>query len=113
MVAKKNLPKLEAVKHDGEKIPLDLLPVEALWEIGKVLQYGATKYSAQNWRNGFKWTRLYGAILRHLFAWATGDGIDEETGLSHLAHAGCGILFLITHEKLNLGVDDRWINEAK
>lgn len=61
-----------------------------------------------NWAKGFTWSRLIGAALRHLFAFARGEDRDPESGLSHLAHAGCCILFLITHERCKLGTDDRF-----
>lgn len=98
----------KGIKFDSEKIPLNLLPTEALWEVGKVLALGRNKYDAYNWKNGMSWSRLYGAILRHLFAWMEREDKDPESGLSHLAHCACNILFLIVYEKLQLGEDDRW-----
>ena len=95
------------VKHDAEKVRAGLLPAEALLEIAKVLTFGAKKYSAHNWRKGTQWSRYYDATLRHLLAWSAREKADPETGLSHLAHAGCCILFLLTHELLELGEDDR------
>lgn len=98
-----------AVKHDSDKAARpELLPPEALMEISKVLAFGAKKYAEHNWRRGFAWTRLLGATLRHLFAWAGGEDRDTETGLSHLAHAGCCILFLLTLELTGTGQDDRY-----
>jgi hypothetical protein len=96
------------IKYDGEKPRLDLLPTEALEEIAKVLTFGAKKYNDNNWRAGFKWTRVLGALLRHLFAWSRGEDLDPETGLSHMAHAGCNVLFLLTFVLTESGVDDRW-----
>lgn len=93
-------------KHDTGKVPLNLLPFEALEEVGKALAYGANKYSAHNWRSGFEWSRLAGALLRHVFAWMRGERKDPESGLSHLAHAACMLLFLLTHELLKMGKDD-------
>lgn len=95
-------------KHDGEKVRLELLPTRALEEIGKVLTFGAKKYDAWNWAKGFAWSRLIGATFRHLFAFARGEDKDPETGLSHLAHAGCCILFLLEHFLGGLGTDDRF-----
>lgn len=40
----------DGIKYDGEKLRYDLLPVEALEQITKVLTYGAKKYSDNNWR---------------------------------------------------------------
>ena len=97
------------VKHDAGKPALHLLPVEALEEIAQVLSYGEKKYNSWNWAQGFKWSRLYGATLRHLYAHMRGENKDPETGLSHLAHVGCNILFLLYHEMHKIGVDDRHV----
>lgn len=96
-----------ALKFDAGKAPLELLPAPALEAIAEVLAFGALKYHSWNWARGFAWSRLIGAALRHLFAFARGEDRDPESGLSHLAHAGCCILFLITHERCKLGTDDR------
>lgn len=100
----------QAIKYDSEKIRVELLPYNALLEIAKVMTIGATKYGDNNWRKGMLWSRLYGACLRHLIAWYEGQDKDEETGLLHLAHAGCCILFLITYQLLGLGTDNRIVN---
>ena len=97
-----------ATKHDQDKVPVELVPTEAIEAIAEVLAFGAQKYSANNWRSGFKWSRLFGACLRHIYAHMRGQNIDPESGLSHLAHAGCCIMFLITHETNKLGEDDRY-----
>lgn len=103
---------MEATKHDNEKNRLDLLPVESLEEIAKVLTFGAKKYADWNWAKGFKWSRLIGASMRHLFAFARGEDKDPESGLSHLAHLGCCVLFLIYHEKHHKNLDDRHKGET-
>lgn len=99
---------LAGIKDDSAKASRpELLPPEALEEISKVLAFGAKKYAENNWRGGFKWTRVLGATFRHLYAWARGIDKDPETGLSHLAHAGCNVLFLLTFEVTKTGQDDR------
>lgn len=100
----------KALKLDSDKVPLELLPFESLIEVGKVLAFGAQKYGRYNWRQGMEWTRLVGAILRHLSAWMLGEDKDPESGLSHLAHAGCGILFLLAYELKTIGTDDRCVS---
>ncbi len=95
-------------KHDEGKPLLALLPVEALVEVGKVMTFGAKKYTAHNWRGGFAYTRVASAALRHLFARISGKDVDEESGLSHLAHAVCCVLFLLTFQLTNTGTDDRY-----
>lgn len=100
-----------AVRDDADKRDWSLMPWEAVEEINKVLEFGAKKYSSQNWRNGsgFSWTRVLSSLMRHTFAWARGEDLDKESGLSHLAHMGCNVLFLIYYNKYNAryNKDDR------
>ena len=96
-----------AMKYDGEKVRLDLLPADPIIDIGKVLTYGAKKYSERNWEKGLAWSRCYGAALRHLLAWHKGETNDPETGLNHLAHAACEILFLLEFTRTHPELDDR------
>jgi hypothetical protein len=76
-----------------------------------VLEFGAKKYDPWNWKGGFKWARVASAVLRHIFSWLGGEDKDPETGLSHLSHASCGLMFLIDFEVNKLGEDDRWKNK--
>lgn len=96
----------EGIKHDDGKLPLDLLPIEALEEVSRVLRHGAAKYGVHNWRKGMAWSRLIAAALRHIFAWVRGERIDKESGESHLAHACCALLFLLSYEQWGIGNDD-------
>lgn len=100
--------KEEALKADSAKPRMDLLPFEALEEIAKVLAFGAEKYEAHNWRKGMKWSRVIAALLRHVSAFVKGEDRDPESGLSHLAHAGCCILFLLSYSLTSSGTDDRY-----
>jgi len=99
--------KLEGRKDDTGKLPWHLLPGDALEEIVKVLQFGANKYAERNWEAGMKWSRPFAALMRHMWAWWKGEQLDKETGLSHLAHAGCCILFLLAYSVRNKQGDDR------
>jgi len=54
----------------------------------------AAKYAPHNWEKGIDYSRVYGALLRHMMAWWGGEDTDPETGLSHLHHAACCIMFL-------------------
>lgn len=97
----------EAIKFDTDKIRVDLLPICPLMRTAKVLTFGAKKYSERNWELGFDWSRPYGALLRHMFAWWGGEDKDPETGLSHLDHAACCIMFLQEFEEKGIGNDNR------
>lgn len=89
----------QEIKKDIGKNMLALIPPEAILAIGKVLTFGCEKYSADSWREGMNYSRVYSAIQRHLNAfWGEGSDTDEESGLSHLSHAFCGLAFLLAYE---------------
>lgn len=91
---RKHLP--EGRKDDTAKPRWDLLPMDAVAPIVDVLTYGAKKYAPDNWRRvPDSRARYYAAALRHLTAWWLGEEIDPESGLRHLAHVGCCVLFLL------------------
>ncbi len=92
------------------KTRFDLVPFAALEEIADVLTYGADKYSANNWCRGTPWSRYFSALCRHIFAWWRGENTDPETGLSHLAHAGCCLIFLMEYQRNRWGEDDRFVS---
>lgn len=100
---------VEGVKYDTGKLPWDLLPWKAVESIVEILHFGATvkKYGPRNWESGFNYGRVYSALIRHLTAWWEGEDLDPESGKSHLAHAGCNILFLLTFTQRGTGTDDR------
>lgn len=89
---------MEGRKFDSEKPELYLLPPKALLEIGKVLSFGASKYAPDNWKKVPNLENRYtSAALRHILADMAGEVQDSETGLDHLAHAMCCLLFILEH----------------
>lgn len=88
---------MEGMKFDQDKPRYELLPVGPIEETVKVLTAGAKKYEAWNWKKvvAEKPERYYAAALRHIFAWWRGETQDPETGLHHLAHAMCCLIFLM------------------
>lgn len=83
-------------------------------EVARVLEWGARKYEAHNWRKGMSWSRVYGAAMRHIEAFARGEVINHEEHngqhfyCHHLGSAGCCLMFLITYQREGLGTDDRY-----
>jgi hypothetical protein len=102
------MPTGTALKFDDGKLPLHLLSTEAMNQTAAVLQFGADKYAAHNWRKGFVWSRPLSAAMRHITAFNAGEDKDPESGLSHLAHAACCIMFLLEFEKTHKELDDRY-----
>jgi hypothetical protein len=97
------------LKFDTEKVRLELIPPELLLGTGRGLTYGAKKYAAGNWAvgDGFKYSRLYGALQRHLTEFWSGNNIDPESGLCHLDHAACMLSFLMATHIRKPSQDDR------
>lgn len=104
---------MEGRKDDGDKAPYHLLAPEMLEATALVLGFGAKKYSARNWEKGMHWSRPFGALMRHMWAWWRGEACDPETGYSHLWHASCCLMFLVAYEARIVGSDDRPKNEME
>ena len=94
-------------KYDDGKVMYQLIPWYPLEEVAKVYTYGAHKYSEDNWRGGMSWSRLFGAIMRHTWAWFRGEDVDRESGLLHLAHATFGLFSLMEYGRNRQEFDDR------
>lgn len=95
-----------ATKHDADKPRPELLPADVLLSVSYTFAFGAKKYSDRNWEQGFAWSRLVGALFRHVYAWMGGERLDPESGRSHLDHALAMLLMLRAHEIRALGEDD-------
>lgn len=103
-------------KNDNGKRQWHLLPIEPINEIIKVLEFGAKKYEPDNWKFvENRKIRYFNAAMRHLTLWQQGyinDGDEsgnekeeliekmDKSGLNHLAHAACCLLFLL-HGDMN------------
>ncbi|TDX30808.1 hypothetical protein DFO67_10463 [Modicisalibacter xianhensis] len=85
------------MKFDTDKPRMDLLLSDmprALTEVGKVLTFGAAKYAPGNWQYVENAEERYRAAgFRHDLALSMGEQHDSETGLLHLAHEACCVLF--------------------
>jgi len=103
-----------ARKDDKGKLQWHLFPWVAAREIVKVMMFGAIKYAKYNWMKGLNYSRVWDSSKRHLDEWWDGEDNDTETGLSHLAHAGCCIMFLLTYTVLKMTfLDDRPFKKKK
>lgn len=96
------------VKFDSEKVRFDLISVPALEGLARVLTYGASKYEAHNWRKGIEWHRLIRATLAHFTSFMRGEDMDPESGLPHIDHVMCNVMFLSEFAKTGNGTDDRY-----
>ena len=84
-------------KFDSNKPDWTLMPWKELEEVLSILDFGANKYSRDNWKH-VEPARYEKAAMRHLIAYITGELNDPETGKSHLAHLICNALFLMWND---------------
>jgi hypothetical protein len=83
-------------KFDSGKPMMSLLPPHAMLAVGRVLTFGAQKYSKDNWKLVPSAKQRYkDAMMRHAFHFMSGEERDPETGENHLAHLICCASFIL------------------
>lgn len=99
MMCDNNVPD-QSVKADAGKPQLTLVPRQIIWDIAEVRMYGNAKYgSPDNWKE-VEPQRYRDAAFRHFLAYLDdNNGVDTESGISHLKHLACNIAFLCEMEK--------------
>ncbi len=92
-------------KYDQEKTDWTLLPWRAAEAVVEVRDFGSKKYDGPD-----SWTviqepqrRFRAAAMRHLLADMKGEKLDAESGLTHLAHAACNLMFLLELDRKEKG----------
>ena len=91
--------KTVALKFDKDKLPIYLVEPVLIDEVAKVLKVGAEKYGEENWKEGgISQQRYYSAAMRHMLAYRDGEFCDPESGLMHLSHAACNLMFMLYKE---------------
>ena len=99
----------QQAKADAGKPRLTLVPRKVIWAIARVREYGCKKYpegGVDNWKQVEK-ERYRDAMMRHILQYLDDpDGVDEESGLSHLAHLATNVAFLCEMEANPKNVTD-------
>jgi len=99
----------KAKTNDDGKPPLAYLPWGALREVAKVQAYGHKKYGDFfNYKKGMEVGRNVSCSMRHLADFMDGNDLDNESRISHLAHAACRALFALQNLLDKTAVDDRY-----
>ena len=108
----------KARRYNDNKPKYSLLDDEFLEEFTKVMTYGYNKYTVKdgfgnvistgrdNWRKGLSWSDTLDSLYRHLKEFKSGKHKDSESGLDHLAHAACNVMFLHYYSKHRREFDD-------
>lgn len=117
-------PAVEMLRLNTGKPRLSLVPTaftllvvphtKLIYDVAAVMEYGATKYSMNNWRKAGPWLKVMDSGLRHLYKMLyTGEKVDEESGISHAGHLGCNLAFLLEFIREGDGLDDRFTTKAR
>lgn len=93
------LPPSVGMKFDNGKLDWTLVPFDGLDPVVRVLDFGAKKYSRDNWRHVTPAWRYFQAAFRHMVEYVLGRRVDPESGESPLAHAVCSLLFFLALTK--------------
>jgi len=90
----------KALRYNEGKPKYSLIDYKSLEPMVRVLEYGAEKYSADNWKKGLNKDELIDSMLRHLHKLSDGEEIDEESKLHHIGHIMCNCMFYAYQYKL-------------
>lgn len=86
----------EGRKYDKGKIRYSLIPWEALRTVVYVLEHGASKYGAGNWKYvPYAEERYKEALGRHFARFMEGQTFDADSRCPHIAHIATNALFLL------------------
>lgn len=85
----------------------DLIPAEPLRVLAEHYGRGAEKYDARQWEKGYEFSKSFGALQRHAWAFWNGEDIDAETGSPHLAAVAWHALAMMEFARTHPEHDDR------
>lgn len=93
-------PPAQEAKADAGKPRLTLVPMQIIFDIAKVREFGNAKYGdPNNWKR-VEPERYREAAFRHFLKYIDDPlGVDEESGLPHRFHLECNLAFLAEMEK--------------
>lgn len=85
----------------------DLVPVGPLTTVAKLYGKGAEKYDDHNWMRGYEWSKSYAALMRHVTQFWSGEDLDPDTQLPHLASVVFHAFALMHYMDEHRPFDDR------
>lgn len=80
-------------KHDEGKYKASLVFTSLLEEISKVREHGKKEYGSFTLWKEVEPMRWLDAAIRHIRAVMDGEDFDKKSGLLHLAHAECSLMY--------------------
>lgn len=90
----------QSAKADAGKPRLTLVPMQIVFDVAEVREYGNRKYGDKdNWKK-VEAERYREAAFRHFLRYIDDpDGVDEESGIKHRKHLECNLAFLAELEE--------------
>lgn len=87
----------KSLRFNQGKVQWSLVDFKSIESLPKVLEFGAKKYSRNNWKKGLDLNQILDSLSRHLFALMDGQINDPESGLPHIGHVMCNAMFFEYH----------------
>jgi hypothetical protein len=97
----------QALRYNEGKLQWSMIDFKSLEGMVRVLEMGARKYSKDNWKLGMPVTQVCESLMRHLFAYMSGEDTDPESGESHMSHVLVNAMFVEYIMKERSEFDDR------
>jgi len=87
----------KALRYNEWKLQWHLLHIPFIEWVIKVLEFGAEKYSPDNWKKPMDRNTVLDSQMRHQAALMKGEEIDSDSGLPHIYHLACNAMFYSYH----------------
>lgn len=86
---------MDTAKYDAGKVRPSLVPVQIIWDVAEIREYGVKKYAdPENWRK-VELQRYIDALYRHWLAFLEDKhSKDPESNIEHYKHMACNMAFI-------------------
>lgn len=96
----------KSLRFNQGKTKWSLVDFESLTPLVEVLEFGAKKYSRDNWKIGLDRDEILDSMFRHMVKLLSGEEFDEESKLHHIGHIMANAKFYSYHHYLNKKTDE-------
>lgn len=86
-----------ALRYNTGKPKWSLVEFDALTPLVHVLEFGAKKYSRDNWKKDMPANEILDSMMRHIIAMSRGEIVDPESQLPHIGHVMANAMFYSYH----------------
>jgi hypothetical protein len=88
---------MKSERYNEGKIKWSLVHFDSIKDLPKVLEFGAKKYSKDNWKKGLDLNEILDSMQRHVSSVIDGEQHDPESTLHHMGHIMCNAMFYMYH----------------